>query len=75
MTYQTFNSTLSNNYQSRLHQYRNRLAIDKIFSVTVYGEDGEYEDFEVTASSKSEAIDKAYGYTSIVDIQFATVSE
>lgn len=75
MTYQTFNSTLSNSYQSRLHQCRNRHSIDKIFEVTVYGEDGESEVFEVTASSQSMAINKAYGYTSIVDILYATVFE
>lgn len=75
MTYQTYNSSLSHNFQSRLSSFRNRHSIDKIFNVTVYGEDGETEDFEITASSKSEAMDKAYGYTSIIDIQFATVYE
>lgn len=75
MTYQTFNSTLSHNYVSHLHSYRNRHSIDKIFNVTVHGEDGETEDFEITASSESEAMNKAYGYTTIIDIQYATVYE
>lgn len=75
MTYQSFNSNLSSNYQSRLHQYQNRHSYIKNYSVTVYGEDGETEEFEVSASSEKEAINKAYSYTTIVDIQYAFVYE
>lgn len=57
----------------RTHYRKRNSVMDKIYQVCVYGEDGDFEEFEVSAYDEAEAQSKVESLTNIVDIQFIDI--